>query len=183
MDQNQTSAVPITLSGVSQTQLADLAKMKINCQGTDFSMGPTLTKIITSMMQLVKRSLSLRLMASPQVRTAERPRFMRSSIHWLYLLAAGLFEIGWPLGLTLAANPAMKVWGLLMACVCMGISGFLLLLALRGIPIGTAYAVWTGIGAAGTFMVGMVFFGDPSLALRWLGLGLIVAGVVCLKLA
>nr|MBP7502727.1 hypothetical protein [Aquabacterium sp.] len=52
-----------------------------------------------------------------------------------------------------------------------------------GIPMGSAYAVWTGIGAAGTFLVGVFFFGDPSLLLRWMGLGLIVAGVVCLKLA
>lgn len=108
---------------------------------------------------------------------------MTSSIHWLYLLAAGFFEIGWPLGLSLAANPAMKTWGLLVASVSMAFSGLLLWLALRGIPIGTAYAVWTGIGAAGTFLVGLFFFGDPSLVLRWLGLGLIVAGVVCMKLA
>lgn len=183
MHQDQTPAVCITLNGVSETQLTDVAKVKINCQGTAFSVNPNLTTIITSMMNMVKRRLSLRLMVSPRVRTDERSRFLNSSIHWLYLLAAGLFEIGWPLGLSLASNPAMKIWGLLMACACMGISGFLLLLALRGIPIGTAYAVWTGIGAAGTFMVGMVFFGDPSLALRWVGLGLIVAGVVCLKLA
>lgn len=108
---------------------------------------------------------------------------MASNIHWLYLLAAGLFEVGWPLGLSLATNPAMKTWGLVMASVCMGVSGLLLWLALKGIPVGTAYAVWTGIGAVGTFIVGVLFFGDPSLVLRWAGIGLIVSGVVCLKLA
>ena len=108
---------------------------------------------------------------------------MSSSAHWLYLVVAGLFEIGWPLGLKLASTPAMKVWGLLIAVGCMGLSGLFLWLALKGIPMGSAYAVWTGIGAAGTFLVGVFVFGDPSLLLRWLGLGLIVAGVVCLKLA
>ena len=108
---------------------------------------------------------------------------MSSNAHWLYLVVAGLFEIGWPLGLKLASTPAMKVWGLLIAVGCMGLSGLFLWLALKGIPMGSAYAVWTGIGAAGTFLVGVFFFGDPSLLLRWMGLGLIVAGVVCLKLA
>lgn len=108
---------------------------------------------------------------------------MSSNAHWLYLVVAGLFEVGWPLGLKLASTPAMKVWGLLLAVGCMGLSGLFLWLALKGIPMGSAYAVWTGIGAAGTFLVGVFFFGDPSLVLRWMGLGLIVAGVVCLKLA
>ena len=108
---------------------------------------------------------------------------MSSNAHWVYLVVAGLFEIGWPLGLKLASTPAMKVWGLLLAVGCMGLSGLFLWLALKGIPMGSAYAVWTGIGAAGTFLVGVFFFGDPSLLLRWMGLGLIVAGVVCLKLA
>ena len=108
---------------------------------------------------------------------------MSGGAHWLYLVVAGLFEIGWPLGLKLSSSPAMKVWGLLIAITCMGLSGAFLWLALKGIPMGSAYAVWTGIGAAGTFLVGVFFFGDPSLVLRWLGLGLIVAGVVCLKLA
>ncbi len=107
---------------------------------------------------------------------------MTTSNHWFYLLAAGLFEIGWPLGLKLAANPGMKFWGPAMAASCMAVSGALLWLALKGIPIGTAYAVWSGIGAAGTFVIGVLFFADPSLPLRWLGLALIVAGVVCLKL-
>ena len=102
---------------------------------------------------------------------------------WVYLAAAGLFEIGWPLGLKWAQEPAKTVQGVVLAVVSMGISGFLLWLAQRDIPLGTAYAVWTGIGAAGTFAVGIWLFGDPSSLGRSLGVLLIVAGVVTLKLA
>ena len=75
---------------------------------------------------------------------------------WVYLVAAGLFEIGWPLGLKWAQEPAKTLQGVVLAVVSMGISGFLLWLAQKDIPLGTAYAVWTGIGAAGTFAVGSV---------------------------
>ncbi len=101
---------------------------------------------------------------------------------WLFLFAAGLFEIGWPLGLKLSDVSGMKWWGIGMAVVSMSASGLLLWLSLKGIPIGTAYAVWTGIGAVGTFIVGVVFFGDPSILVRWVGVGLITLGVVFLKL-
>jgi len=67
--------------------------------------------------------------------------------------------------------------------VSMAISGALLYLAQREIALGTSYAVWTGIGAAGTFLVGVWFFGDPSSLGRWLGASLIIAGVITLKLA
>lgn len=102
---------------------------------------------------------------------------------WVYLILAGLLEIGWPVGLKMAQAPETRWLGIVLAAVFMVLSGVMLWLAQRHIPMGTAYAVWTGIGAAGTFLVGVFFFGDPSLLLRWLGLGLIVAGVVCLKLA
>jgi quaternary ammonium compound-resistance protein SugE len=65
----------------------------------------------------------------------------------------------------------------------MTISGILLWLSLKGISIGTAYAVWTGIGAAGTFIIGVLFFNDPSILLRWIGVSLIVLGVIFLKAA
>ena len=65
----------------------------------------------------------------------------------------------------------------------MAVSGFLLWLAQRHIPIGTAYAVWTGIGAAGTFLVGVLYYGDPTSVARYFGVALIVAGVITLKLA
>jgi quaternary ammonium compound-resistance protein SugE len=104
-------------------------------------------------------------------------------MHWIQLFLAGLFEIGWPVGLKLAQNAGTRFLGIAIACVCMGISGYLLWLAQRQIPIGTAYAIWTGLGAAGTFIVGVVFFNDPSSFLRYLGLSLIIAGVAALKIA
>lgn len=105
-----------------------------------------------------------------------------NAIAWIALFVAGLFEIGWPLGFKLSSKPEMVIWGPAMSIACMTISGLLLWYALREIPIGTAYAVWTGIGAAGTFMVGVWFFGDPSLLIRWLGIVAIISGVVLLKL-
>lgn len=86
---------------------------------------------------------------------------MSGGARWLYLVVAGLFEIGWPLGLKLASTPSMKVWGVLMAVGCMGLSGPFPVAGAQGHPMGSAYAVWTGIGAAGTFLVGVFFFGDP----------------------
>ncbi len=102
---------------------------------------------------------------------------------WIYLILAGLFEIGWPVGLKMAQLAETRISGILIALGCMGISGFLLWLAQREIPLGTSYAVWTGIGAAGTFIVGVMFFGDASSMGRYLGIALIIAGVVTLKLA
>ena len=102
---------------------------------------------------------------------------------WLYLFAAGLFEIGWPVGLKLSQTTGHRVLGLGIAIGCMACSGVLLWLAQRDITIGTAYAVWTGIGAAGTFLVGVWFFGDPASLGRYLGVLLIIAGVAALKLA
>jgi quaternary ammonium compound-resistance protein SugE len=101
---------------------------------------------------------------------------------WLYLMIAGLFEIGWPLGFKLSQSGGQRALWIAVAAICMGISGYFLWLAQHHIPIGTAYAVWTGIGAAGTFLVGIWFFGDAASAGRFLGVGLIVAGVVVLKL-
>lgn len=108
---------------------------------------------------------------------------MNTNVNWIFLIGAGFFEIGWPLGLKLSNEPGMRILGIVIATICMAVSGILLLLALKGIPIGTAYAVWTGIGAVGTFVVGVLFFGDAGLILRWIGVCLIMGGVVCLKLA
>ncbi len=106
-----------------------------------------------------------------------------NSIHWIYLIAAGFFEIGWPLGLKLAAIPSFKFLGPIISVISMAVSGILLWLSLKGISIGTAYAVWTGIGAAGTFIIGVLFFNDPSILLRWIGVSLIILGVIFLKTA
>ena len=102
---------------------------------------------------------------------------------WTYLLLAGCLEIGWPLGLKMAQTPGRALVGLLFAVICMAASGLLLFLAQKQIPMGTAYAVWTGIGAAGTFLVGILFHGDPAGMLRILAVLLIISGVALLKLA
>ena len=102
---------------------------------------------------------------------------------WIYLVIAGLFEIGWPLGLKMAQTMEGKQFtGLAIAVIAMGLSGFFLFSAQKEIPMGTAYAVWTGIGAVGAFVVGVVFFGDPASFGRWLGAALIISGVVVMKL-
>jgi quaternary ammonium compound-resistance protein SugE len=102
---------------------------------------------------------------------------------WVYLFTAGIFEIGWPFGLKWAQEPGKIILGVVVAVVSMAISGGLLFLAQKEIALGTAYAVWTGIGAAGTFVVGIWLFGDPSSLGRYLGAALIIAGVATLKLA
>ncbi len=101
---------------------------------------------------------------------------------WLCLIVAGLFEIGWPVGLKMAQAPGKVLAGVTIAIACMAMSGWLLWIAQKTIPIGTAYAVWTGIGAAGTFLVGALFYGDPIGLTRLLGVALIIAGVALLKL-
>jgi quaternary ammonium compound-resistance protein SugE len=106
----------------------------------------------------------------------------RINLYWLSLLMAGVFEIGWPLGLKLSNNPNMKIWGIALAGTSMVLSGFLLWYSLKGIPIGTAYAVWTSIGAVGTFAIGVIVFGDPNIPIRWLGAALILLGVILLKM-
>jgi len=104
------------------------------------------------------------------------------NIFWISLLLAGLLEIGWPLGLKLAGLPNMKVWGIALALICMTLSGLLLWFSLKEIPIGTAYAIWTSIGAAGTFTIGVLVFGDPNIPIRWVGVALILLGVIFLKM-
>lgn len=101
---------------------------------------------------------------------------------WFYLIIAGLFEIGWPLGFKLFGKNSQYFF-LLLAVISMAISGYFLFVAQKQISIGTAYAVWTGIGAIGTFLVGVCFFGDAPLFARWMGVLLILAGVITLKMA
>jgi quaternary ammonium compound-resistance protein SugE len=102
---------------------------------------------------------------------------------WVYLFVAGLCEIGWPVGLKWAQQPGRPLVGIALAVVSMATSGALLYLAQKEIALGTAYAVWTGIGAAGTFLTGVWLFGDPGTLGRCLGVMLIIAGVAALKLA
>ena len=103
---------------------------------------------------------------------------------WLYLVVAGLFEIGWPLGLKKGWTAGgLQVGWLLLSVFSMAVSGALLMMAQRAIPMGTAYAVWTGIGAVGAFVTGILLFGDSASAMRFVSIALIVAGIVGLKLA
>jgi len=102
--------------------------------------------------------------------------------YWFYLLLAGIFEIGWPLGLKLASINNYKYLGFFFSFTTMIISGLLLWVSLKEIHIGIAYAVWTGIGAVGTFAIGVIFFNDPSSILKWLGVAAIVLGIVLLKI-
>ena len=101
-------------------------------------------------------------------------------INWLYLFLAGVCEIGWPVGLKLAAG---NRWWALFAIATMAASGFLLFLAQKAIPMGTAYAVWTGIGAVGAFVVGIIWFEDPATAARMIAVSFIIIGIIGLKLA
>ncbi|MGJ1412741.1 DMT family transporter [Sphingobacterium thalpophilum] len=103
-------------------------------------------------------------------------------MNWFALILAGLFEIGWPLGLKMAQNGSSNKFGwIALAVISMGISGMLLFYAQKAIPIGTAYAVWTGIGAVGTLAIGILFFGDSASIFRLLSASLIVAGIIGLK--
>ncbi|MCB2201257.1 multidrug efflux SMR transporter [bacterium] len=101
---------------------------------------------------------------------------------WIYLIVAAVFEIGWPLGFKLSQTTNQKLGWIVFAVVSMALSGLFLWIAQKNIPMGTAYAVWTGIGAAGTFLVGIWYFQDSASLLRILSVFLIIAGVVGLKL-
>ena len=99
---------------------------------------------------------------------------------WIYLLIAGLLEIVWAIGLKYT-NGFSRLWPS-VATICAMIASFAFLApALKSIPIGTAYAVWTGIGAAGTAIIGIAFLGESRELLRILCLALIITGVVGLK--
>ncbi len=104
-------------------------------------------------------------------------------MHWFYLLLAGIFEIGWPVGFKLSQVTSFRYLWIVFSVVSMGLSGYFLWLAQRQIPIGTAYAIWTGIGAIGTFTIGVVFFKDTASLLKVISIFLIIAGIVGLKVA
>jgi quaternary ammonium compound-resistance protein SugE len=101
---------------------------------------------------------------------------------WAYLFIAGLFEIGWAVGLKYTEGFS-RILPSLATLACMGLSLGFLGLALRGLPLGTAYAVWTGIGVIGTAALGIHLFGEPSATPRLVSIGLVVAGIVGLRLS
>ncbi|MBU1334306.1 MAG: quaternary ammonium compound efflux SMR transporter SugE [Devosia sp.] len=100
---------------------------------------------------------------------------------WVYLIIAGLFEMGWAIGLkytdgfTRLVPTALTVAAMIVSVILLG-------LALRDLPVGTGYAIWTGIGTVGTALLGMYLFGDPATVARLACIGMIVAGIVGLKL-
>ena len=100
---------------------------------------------------------------------------------WIALLGAGLLEIGWALGLKYS-DGLTRFWPAVATVVAIALSFGLMALALRSLPFGTAYAVWTGIGAAGSIIVGILLYSEPADPVRILCLTLIVAGMVGLKL-
>jgi len=101
---------------------------------------------------------------------------------WTYLTIAGLLEVGWAVGLKYTEGFSRLVPSVFTILAMAG-STWLLAVALRSIPVGTAYAVWTGIGAVGTAVLGILLFAEPANALRLVSIGLIVAGIAGLKLA
>ena len=100
---------------------------------------------------------------------------------WFYLLLAGLLEVGWAIGLKYTQGFS-RLWPSVGTVACMVVSFSFLSLALKTLPVGTAYAVWTGIGAVGTAVLGMVLLGESRDTARIVCLVLIVAGIVGLKL-
>jgi quaternary ammonium compound-resistance protein SugE len=100
---------------------------------------------------------------------------------WTLLVVAGLFEIAWAIGLKYTEG-FTRLWPSVLTVAAMVVSVGLLALALKSIPVGTGYAVWTGIGAVGTAILGIALFGEAATAARLACIGLIVAGIVGLKL-
>lgn len=102
-------------------------------------------------------------------------------MHWIYLFVAGLLEIGWAVGLKFTQGFTKPIPSLLTG-LAIAASMLLLSIAARTIPIGTAYAIWTGIGAAGAATIGILFLGEPATAGRIAFLTLLVVAIVGLKL-
>src|SRR6476659_11496544 len=101
---------------------------------------------------------------------------------WLILVLAGLFEIGWAIGLKYT-DGFTRLWPTLGTVAAMAISLALLGIAMKSLPVGSAYAVWVGVGAVGTAILGIILLGEPANAGRLFSLALIVAGIVGLKFA
>jgi quaternary ammonium compound-resistance protein SugE len=103
-------------------------------------------------------------------------------VAWVLLLVAGLLEVGWAVGLKYTEG-FTKLWPSVFTLVAMVLSVLLLATAMKSLPVGTSYAVWVGVGAVGTAILGIVLFGEPATIGRLVSLGLILAGIIGLKLA
>jgi quaternary ammonium compound-resistance protein SugE len=102
-------------------------------------------------------------------------------MYWIYLLIAGIFEMGWAIGLKYTEG-LTKLAPSVITVIAMILSFVFLSFAVKGIPLGTAYAVWTGIGTVGTAIAGILLFGEPIAVIRILCIVLIITGIVGLKL-
>jgi len=103
-------------------------------------------------------------------------------MNWIVLILAGLFEIGWAIGLKYTEG-FTRLWPSVGTVLAMTISLGLLGIAMKSLPVGTAYAVWVGVGAVGTAILGIVLLGEPANVGRMISLALILAGIIGLKLA
>ncbi len=101
---------------------------------------------------------------------------------WLIVIVAGLFEVGWAIGLKYT-DGFTRLWPSVATLAAMIVSVWLLSIGMRTLPVGTAYSVWVGVGAMGTVVLGIALFGEPASVARLASVGLIVAGIVGLKLA
>lgn len=101
---------------------------------------------------------------------------------WIILFLAGLFETGWAIGLKYT-DGFTRLWPTVWTVFAMIISLWLLGIAVKSLPVGTAYSVWVGVGAVGTVALGIVLLGEPANAARLISVGLIIAGIIGLKLA
>ena len=102
-------------------------------------------------------------------------------MHWIILLIAGLFEISWAVGLKFSQG-FTQIIPSIITVICMVASFYFLALALKHLPLGTAYAIWTGIGTIGTVIFGIILFKEPVTAIRLLCIVLIISGITGLKL-
>ena len=102
-------------------------------------------------------------------------------MHWMYLLVAGLFEISWAVGLKFT-HGFSQVIPSVVTVICMIASFYFLALALKNLPLGTAYAIWTGIGTIGTVIFVVILFKEPITAMRLLCIALIISGITGLKI-
>ena len=102
---------------------------------------------------------------------------------WVYLIIAGIFEVGWPLGFKLASTyTKYSVVFIGVSVISMTLSGVFLYIAQKTIPIGTAYVIWTGVGAVGTLLIGIFFFGDSANFWRLFFITMIIIGVIGTKI-
>jgi quaternary ammonium compound-resistance protein SugE len=101
---------------------------------------------------------------------------------WTILVLAGLFEVGWAIGLKYTEGFS-RLWPTIWTALAMIISLWLLGLAMKSLPVGTAYSIWVGVGSVGTVILGIVLLGEPANAARLISVALIVAGIIGLKLA